>query len=303
MSSANSANHGRCERSGRGSTGLLTGNVPYLEIGQGPPLEMVQGLTDATSLARHFPVYAVNRKRGLAPGESMLDIAGHPASAIEHDLGQPVFLQGTSTGGRSRCSPPSREGRVVHQPLHSVPRVADALEHRDPDGFVPHAWPRSRPASDRLTAERSSRSAELDGPDCLGHVREPAPGTASALGLHPVGGRGARQRVRLRAVRRVHRPVAAVVPGVVRPPRAGRGGGLAAAHSGGADASQPRRLVSVAHGFEVAGPPDIVSFTVAVNARSLAVIERIGNIPTASSTYTGANRETARVGTRSAACA
>jgi pimeloyl-ACP methyl ester carboxylesterase len=29
----------------------------------------------------------------------MSDIAGHLASAIEHDLGQPVFLQGTSTGG------------------------------------------------------------------------------------------------------------------------------------------------------------------------------------------------------------
>jgi pimeloyl-ACP methyl ester carboxylesterase len=29
----------------------------------------------------------------------MSDISGHLASAIEHDLGQPVFLQGTSTGG------------------------------------------------------------------------------------------------------------------------------------------------------------------------------------------------------------
>ena len=29
----------------------------------------------------------------------MSDIAGHLASAIEHDLGQPVFLQGASTGG------------------------------------------------------------------------------------------------------------------------------------------------------------------------------------------------------------
>lgn len=97
------------------STGFLHDNVPYLKIGQGPPLVMVQGLSPehdvprgwerrvtlsyATSLARHFTVYAVNRKRGLAPGESMSDIAGHLANAIEHDLGQPVFLQGTSTGG------------------------------------------------------------------------------------------------------------------------------------------------------------------------------------------------------------
>jgi pimeloyl-ACP methyl ester carboxylesterase len=50
-------------------------------------------------LARDFTVYVVNRKRGLQPGESMSDIAGHLASAIEHDLGQPVFLEGASTGG------------------------------------------------------------------------------------------------------------------------------------------------------------------------------------------------------------
>ena len=99
----------------RGSTGFLHDDVPYLKIGQGPPLLMVQGLSPdhdvpkgwqrrmalsyATPLARHFTVYAVNRKRGLEPGESMSDIAGHLASAIEHDLGEPVFLQGTSTGG------------------------------------------------------------------------------------------------------------------------------------------------------------------------------------------------------------
>ena len=99
----------------RASTGFLHDDVPYLKVGEGPPLVMVQGLTPghdvpkgwqrrmalsyATPLARHFTVYAVNRKRGLKPGESMSDIAGHLANAIEHDLGEPVFLQGTSTGG------------------------------------------------------------------------------------------------------------------------------------------------------------------------------------------------------------
>jgi hypothetical protein len=53
----------------------------------------------AGPLAHDFTVYVVNRTRGLRPGESMSDIAGHLASAIEHDLGQPVFLQGASTGG------------------------------------------------------------------------------------------------------------------------------------------------------------------------------------------------------------
>jgi pimeloyl-ACP methyl ester carboxylesterase len=100
---------------GRESTGFLHDDAPYLRIGQGPPLVMVPGLTpehqvprgwqrrialaSASPLARDFTVYVVNRKRGLQPGESMSDIAGHLANAIEHDLGQPVFLAGTSTGG------------------------------------------------------------------------------------------------------------------------------------------------------------------------------------------------------------
>ena len=99
----------------RESVGFLHDDVPHLRLGQGPPLVMVQGLSavhdvprgwarrmalsQARPCARHFTVYCVNRKRGLEPGESMSDIAGHLASAIEHDLGQPVFLQGTSTGG------------------------------------------------------------------------------------------------------------------------------------------------------------------------------------------------------------
>lgn len=97
------------------SAGFLHDDIPYLKFGGGLPLVMVLGLTPehdvprgwerrwelglAGPLARHFTVYVVNRKRGLRPGESMSDIAGHLANAIEHDLGQPVFLQGTSTGG------------------------------------------------------------------------------------------------------------------------------------------------------------------------------------------------------------
>lgn len=99
----------------RGSVGFLHDDVPYLKIGHGPPLVSVQGLTPehdlpkglerrfalshARPLARDFTVYVVNRKRGLRPGESMSDIAGHLANAIEHDLDEPVFLDGTSTGG------------------------------------------------------------------------------------------------------------------------------------------------------------------------------------------------------------
>lgn len=96
-------------------TGFLHDDIPNLKIGHGPPLVTVLGLTPehdvprgwgrrwqlglAGPLARHFTVYLLNRKRGLRPGESMSDIAGHLVSAVEHDLGQPAFLQGASTGG------------------------------------------------------------------------------------------------------------------------------------------------------------------------------------------------------------
>jgi len=106
---------GRYAVPARESAGFLHDGIPYLRIGHGPPLVMVQGLTpehdvpkgwarrwllaSATPLAREFTVYVVNRKQGLHPGESMSEIAGHLANAIEHDLGGPVFLQGASTGG------------------------------------------------------------------------------------------------------------------------------------------------------------------------------------------------------------
>jgi len=96
-------------------TGLLGGGIPYLAVGDGPPLVMVQGLTPThevpTGLQRRlalsgarpfsddFRVFAVNRKQGLQPGESMSDIAGHLAAALEHEFGAQVFLTGTSTGG------------------------------------------------------------------------------------------------------------------------------------------------------------------------------------------------------------
>ncbi len=91
----------------RAQIGFLHDETPFLRIGHGPPLVMVAGLTPrhevpigwdrkmtlafARPLARHCTVYAVNRKRGLQLGESMSDIAGHLANAIEHDLGEPVW--------------------------------------------------------------------------------------------------------------------------------------------------------------------------------------------------------------------
>lgn len=86
-----------------------------MAIGEGPPLVKVEGLTPTNDvptgwmkrmslstmapLSRDFRVYWVNRKKGLQPGESMSDIAGHLAAAIEQEFGEPVFLTGESTGG------------------------------------------------------------------------------------------------------------------------------------------------------------------------------------------------------------
>jgi pimeloyl-ACP methyl ester carboxylesterase len=97
------------------SSGLLNEEIPYLKFGDGPPLVMVQGLTprhevpkgmerrtamsNAGAMSSDFQVFVVNRKQGLDPGESMSDIAGHLGVAIEEELGEPVFLAGTSTGG------------------------------------------------------------------------------------------------------------------------------------------------------------------------------------------------------------
>jgi pimeloyl-ACP methyl ester carboxylesterase len=97
------------------SEGTLSTGVPYLRVGQGPPLLVAAGLTAqhanprgawrraslswAAPYAQHFTVYLVNRRPGLPLGTSMSDIADDYARAIEDDLGEPVYLHGTSSGG------------------------------------------------------------------------------------------------------------------------------------------------------------------------------------------------------------
>jgi pimeloyl-ACP methyl ester carboxylesterase len=97
------------------TTGMLNGEIPYLAVGDGPPLVMATGLTathevptgaerrmalrGARPLCSEFRVHIVSRKPGLPPGASMSDIAGYLITAIEEELGEPVLLAGTSTGG------------------------------------------------------------------------------------------------------------------------------------------------------------------------------------------------------------
>jgi pimeloyl-ACP methyl ester carboxylesterase len=95
--------------------GHLSTGVPFLRVGQGPPLLVASGLTGehanptgmrrrmsllwTAPFAEHFTVYLVNRRVGLEPGVTMAELAADYAGAIERDIGGPVFVHGTSTGG------------------------------------------------------------------------------------------------------------------------------------------------------------------------------------------------------------
>jgi pimeloyl-ACP methyl ester carboxylesterase len=97
------------------SEGTLSGGLPYLRLGQGPPLVMALGgaaehanpagverrisLSTAARFAGHFTVYVTSRKPGLAAGSTMADLATGYAKAIMDDIGEPVALYGTSAGG------------------------------------------------------------------------------------------------------------------------------------------------------------------------------------------------------------
>jgi pimeloyl-ACP methyl ester carboxylesterase len=95
--------------------GVLDGGLPYLAVGQGPPLVVLSGfspehinptgaarrfhLRPLTPLASQLTVYLVNRKPGLPPGSTMRDLAGHYAHALERAFTGPVAVVGISTGG------------------------------------------------------------------------------------------------------------------------------------------------------------------------------------------------------------
>jgi pimeloyl-ACP methyl ester carboxylesterase len=95
--------------------GRLPAGLPYLRLGQGPPLVMALGgvaehanpvgagrrvsLATAARFAEHFTVYVTSRKPGLAPGTTMADIAADYAAAIGEEFGGPVAFHGTSAGG------------------------------------------------------------------------------------------------------------------------------------------------------------------------------------------------------------
>jgi len=91
------------------------GGLPYLAVGEGPPLVVLAGLypkagvargplrADHERTARFFAhgaeVFYVNRRPGMLPGTNMAEIAAEHAAAMREAFAGPVDLLGMSTGG------------------------------------------------------------------------------------------------------------------------------------------------------------------------------------------------------------
>jgi pimeloyl-ACP methyl ester carboxylesterase len=95
--------------------GMLDGGLPYLAVGQGPPLVVCPGfraehanptgperrfyLQPLRPLAGHFTVYLISRKPGLESGSTIDDLAADYAEALERTFTGPVAVVDSSTGG------------------------------------------------------------------------------------------------------------------------------------------------------------------------------------------------------------
>ncbi|WP_433161756.1 alpha/beta fold hydrolase [Kribbella sp. CA-247076] len=94
-------------------SGRLAGTW-YMAVGDGPPLvylppfgihnkplegwQQKASLRAVAGLARHFRVYWINRKEGLAAGATVADLAGDAAAAIQERFTEPVDVLGYSHG-------------------------------------------------------------------------------------------------------------------------------------------------------------------------------------------------------------
>jgi pimeloyl-ACP methyl ester carboxylesterase len=97
-------------------SGFFKGGLPYNRLGNGPrnlvafqglvpenrPLPGLMGrmlLVPFRQLSKHYTVYVVNRRPGLRPGYTLVDMASDYAAMVQGELGGPVDLIGLSTGG------------------------------------------------------------------------------------------------------------------------------------------------------------------------------------------------------------
>lgn len=129
----------------RAEAGYLTGGLPYVAVGSGPPLVVLSGLsaehgppsgmegwpplrTFGRPFQRRFRVHLVSRRADLPAGTTMADLAEHVAIAVRADLPAPVRLAGISTGGsialQTAIDHPDVVDRLVL--LSSACRLSDA---------------------------------------------------------------------------------------------------------------------------------------------------------------------------------
>jgi len=92
----------------------VLGGLPYLRLGRGPDLVVLNGITPVATpprpvrraaaitfapLARRSTVWLVNRRPGLHPAVTMADLAADHAAVLTAHFGGPVDVLGVSTGG------------------------------------------------------------------------------------------------------------------------------------------------------------------------------------------------------------
>ena len=118
-------------------------------------------------LARHFTIYAVNRKPGLPVGATIKDLAGHYAQAIARQFPGPVLVHGISTGGsiaqQFAIDHPQLVRRLVLAAtacrLSPYGRGAAPVRRADPAGSVPSRLRRPRPRAGRAVADGRALAA------------------------------------------------------------------------------------------------------------------------------------------------
>jgi pimeloyl-ACP methyl ester carboxylesterase len=136
---------------GRSSAGILRGGVPFNRLGSGPHTVVVfQGLLFENKplarldvllalrmyrfLERRHTIWVLTRRRGLAPGTSLADMADDYAVAIRDELGGgPVDVIGVSTGGSiaqhfAADHPDLVRRLVIHSSAHTLTPESRALQ-------------------------------------------------------------------------------------------------------------------------------------------------------------------------------
>ena len=134
------------------SAGTTGNGLPYNRIGHGRRILVVSPglqfenkaltglsarmmLSSYSFLQKEYTTYVVSRKPGLPDGYSMKNMADDYATMIREELGPPVDVMGTSTGGSiaqhfAADHPDLVRRLVIHSSAHTLGDVAKAVQLR-----------------------------------------------------------------------------------------------------------------------------------------------------------------------------